>query len=250
MLVTLRCEAEQPRQAKREQIAALGRHQRMQLIENDALERTEQIGRVIGREQERELFRRCEQNIRRIAALALALRGRRVAGTRFDADRQPHIRDRCFQIARNVDRERLQRRDIERVQAAFAPYAAVDGNEFSFLPSPRLRSKWRGGGGGGNFRVWTSTQLHQARQKAGQRLAAAGRRDQQHRAATLRLCQKLQLVRARRPAAAGEPAREYFRKRRKHGGIEQGHLSGGGGWSAKRKVRQYVGTVDLAAGTG
>ena len=69
-------------------------------------------------EQQRKLLRRREQNVRRIAALALALRCRRVAGARLDADRQAHLRDRLFEIARDVDRERLQRRDVERVQAA------------------------------------------------------------------------------------------------------------------------------------
>ena len=99
----------------------------MQLIENDAAERAEQIGRVGGGEQQRQLFRRGEQNVRRIAALALALCSRGVAGAGLDADRQPHFRDRRFQIARNVDRERLQRRDVERVQAALAPHLAADG---------------------------------------------------------------------------------------------------------------------------
>ena len=68
-------------------------------------------------EQQRELLGRGQQDVGRIAALALALRGRRVAGAGLDADRQPHLGDRRFEVARDVDRQRLERRDVERVQA-------------------------------------------------------------------------------------------------------------------------------------
>ena len=90
----------------------------MQLVEDDALERAEQIRRVGGGEQQRQLLRRGQQDLRRVAALALALGGRRVAGARLDADRQAHLGDRRFQVARDIDSERLERRDVERVQAA------------------------------------------------------------------------------------------------------------------------------------
>ncbi len=53
-------------------------------------------------------------------------------------------------------------------------------------------------------------QLDQARQEARQRLAAAGRRDQQGVAPAARLGDHLQLVRADAPAAAGEPVAEAF----------------------------------------
>ena len=48
----------------------------------------------------------------------LAPRHRRVAGAGLDPDRQPHLGNRRFQVARDIDRECLQRRDIERVEAA------------------------------------------------------------------------------------------------------------------------------------
>ena len=201
----LRREAKQPRQAKREQIAALRGHQRMQLVENDAPERAEQIRRVGGSEQQRELLRRRQQDIRRIAALALAFRGRRIAGARLDADRQPHFGDRRFEIARDIDGQRLQRRNVERVQARRR--GARRGRWRSSFP--RLRSAIAAQlCERGDAAPLNSTK---ARQKSRQRLAAAGRRDQQHRAAGLRLGQKLQLMRARRPAAAGEPARKRLR---------------------------------------
>ena len=57
-------------------------------------------------------------------------------------------------------------------------------------------------------------QLHQGRQKAGQRLAGAGRRDQQRRAVVAGLCQQRQLMLARRPAARGEPAPEAVGQQR------------------------------------
>src|SRR5207237_2621178 len=52
-----------------------------------------------------------------------------------------------------------------------------------------------------------------------QRLARSGGRDQQHRTAGTRLCQKLELVCARSPAAAGKPTQKRLgqkRGRRKH----------------------------------
>ena len=124
-------DGEQPREPEREQIAALRHHQRMQLVEDHAPERAEQIGRVGRGEQQRELLRRGEQDVGRIAPLALALRGRRVAGAGLDADRQLHLGDRPLEIARDVDRERLQRRDVERVQPAGAAHAAAGGDELA-----------------------------------------------------------------------------------------------------------------------
>ena len=95
----------------------------MQLVEHDAAQRAEQERRVRRGEDQRELLRRREQDVRRIAALALALRRRRVAGAGLDPDRQLHLGDRRLEVARDVDRERLQRRDVERVQPALAPHA-------------------------------------------------------------------------------------------------------------------------------
>ena len=86
-----------------------------------------------------------------------------------------HLRDRRQQIALHVDRERLQRRDVERVQPV----------------GRRL------------------DQLGERRQEAGQRLAGAGRRDQQRAAARRAPPSSISLlVAAHRPALAGEPARD------------------------------------------
>ncbi len=97
------------RQAEREQIAALGSHQRVQLVEHDAPETAEQVGRIGACQQQCELFGRGQQNVGRIAALALALRGRRIAGAGLDADRETHFADRRFEVAGDIDRKRLQR---------------------------------------------------------------------------------------------------------------------------------------------
>ena len=125
----------------------------MQLVEDHALERAEQIRRIVGGEEERELLGRGEQNVGRIAALTLALRDRRVAGAGFEADRQPHLGDRTLQVARDVNGERLQRRNVEGVQAAGAADAAAGGNELFSQRRSRERGGLRGFGG-----VWVGVE--------------------------------------------------------------------------------------------
>ena len=131
----------QPRQAERQQIAALGGDERVQLVEHDALERGEQERRVVGGQQQRQLLGRGEQDVRRIAPLPLPPRHRRVAGAGLDLDRQAHLGNRRLQIARDVDRERLQRRDVEGVEAAGALHAAAGGDEVLLASRPSERRK-------------------------------------------------------------------------------------------------------------
>ena len=133
----------QPRQAERQQIAALGGDQRMQFVEHDALQRAEQERRIVGGQQQRQLFGRGQQNIRRIAPLPLPARHRRVAGAGLDLDRQPHLGDRRLQIARDIDRERLQRRDVEGVQAAGALDAAAGGDDGVSRLASLAAKAWR-----------------------------------------------------------------------------------------------------------
>ena len=68
-------------------------------------------------EQQAQRFGRGQQDLRRPDALARLAVGRRVAGAGLDPDRQAHLLDRGEQVALDVDRQRLQRRDVERVQA-------------------------------------------------------------------------------------------------------------------------------------
>ncbi len=70
----------QPRKIERQEIAALARRQRMQLIENDEAQRGEQAGAVLMRQHQRDLLGRGEQDVGRGLALARAAGGRRVAG--------------------------------------------------------------------------------------------------------------------------------------------------------------------------
>ena len=71
------------RKAERQQVTALRCDKRMQFVEDDTLERAEHVRRIGACEQERKLLGRREQNIRRIATLALAFGCGRVAGARF-----------------------------------------------------------------------------------------------------------------------------------------------------------------------
>ena len=175
----------EPRQIERQKIAALAGGERVQLIEDDEFEASEQLSRALVRQHQRDLLRRGQQNIGRQDPLAGAARGRRVAGAGLELDRQPHLRHRHGQIARDVDRQRLERRDIERVDR-----------------SCRLA-----------FRR-TAGEIGQARQEAGQRLAAAGRRDQQRVAPGARVRQQLKLMGMRVPAARLEPAGKGLGQRR------------------------------------
>ena len=93
---------EQPREAERQQVAALADDERMQFVEHDALERAEQVRRVGRGEDQRQLLGRGEQDVRRIAALALALArpACRRCGSRCGSaapSRRPAVRDcaRC-----------------------------------------------------------------------------------------------------------------------------------------------------------
>ena len=72
-----------------------------------------------------------------VAALALALRYRRIAGPRLDADRQLHFGNRSLQIARNIHGERLERRDIKSVQTALAAHVSgpVEISRGTFPPA-------------------------------------------------------------------------------------------------------------------
>ena len=109
---------------------------------------------------------------------------------------RPISRDRRFEIACDIDGERLQRRDVERVQPLGAPQILAGRYDPARFDTAFVK-------------------LHQRRQKARQRLAAAGRRDQQHRAAVPRTRQELELMRARRPSARRKPLRKNCRQQRR-----------------------------------
>ena len=187
----------------------------MQFVEHHAAQSAEQIRRVGRGQQQRQLLRCREQNVGRVAALALPFGRGRVAGARFQPDVEAHLAHRDFQVAGDVDRQCLQRRDVKGVQALRAAKLTAGRNEAA-------------------RRGCRFVKLHQRRQKPGERLAAAGRRDQQRRAPARSLGQQFELMRPRRPAAAGEPAREQVRQQRR--GL--GSVDGGCGfhWLSLRHI--------------
>ena len=202
----------EPRQAEGEEVAALAGDQRVQLVEDDRVEIGEEARRVVGGEEERRLLGRGEEDVRRVQLLALALVDGRVAGARLEADGEAHLGDRPFEVARDIDGERFQRRDVERVRPAPAgplgrrPLVQRDEvgrNPASVLPAP------------------------------------VGAMSSVSRPAA-RLRQQLELMRPRRPAAIRKPGRERRREKGRRIGQDggRGHRArgnpGGGGASIAR----------------
>jgi len=116
--------------------------------------------------------------VRRAAALALAAGLGGVAGAGLVADRQAQLGDRRLQVAVDVHRQRLQRRDVQRVQPLARPFGELD----------------------------------QRGQEPGQGFPAPGRRDQQRALPRRRGAQHGELVRVRHPPPLREPAGEQRRE--------------------------------------
>ncbi len=100
--------------------------------------------------------------------LALAARGGGVAGAGLHGDGQAHLRHGLFEVALDVDGERLQRRDVERVDGRGGGFPASRraarrcrsgraGNPASVLPAAGRRDQERGGAAG--VRVLPQRQL-------------------------------------------------------------------------------------------
>jgi hypothetical protein len=141
------------------------------LVDHDRAHPREQ-GRALGiGDQQAERFGRRQQHLRRPDSLPrLAVRGR-IAGAGLDANIEAHLGNRVQQIALHVHRQRLQRRDIERVKPVRRPL----------------------------------DQFGQARDESCERLARAGGRDEQSMAACARGRQHIELITARSPALRREP---------------------------------------------
>ena len=173
----------QSRQAQRQMMAALGRGEGMQLVDHDAAQAGEELLGVGVAEQQRQRFRRGHQQVRRALALAQAPALRRVPGPAFRPHRQLHLGNRQFEIAANIGRQGLERRDVDRMQFALA----LGVSQVIAGPTPL-------------------GELDQGGQEACQGFAAAGRRDQQGTPATFCQFDQRKLVAARSPAPACEPA--------------------------------------------
>ncbi len=99
-----------------EDVAALGRGKGVDLVDDDRLEAPEHPRRVGVADQQRQRFGCRQKDLRRAFALAGLAVGRRVAGSRLDPDVESHLGDRVDQVARDVDGQRFQRADIDRVE--------------------------------------------------------------------------------------------------------------------------------------
>ncbi len=163
-------------------------------------------------EEQRQLLRRRHQDVWRRTSLPRPSRHRRVAGARLGADRQLHLRDGRRQVARHVDGQRLQRRDIERVQTP-----------------PAVGAR-------------TLRQAHEAGQEAGERLARPGRRDQQGRAPLPGSLDQRQLMRPRGPPARGEPGGKRLGQSR-HDGRGSPARAGGAPWRPGLVSSSYADTL-------
>ena len=188
-------ERRQALERQRQMRAALVRRQRVDLVDDHGARRRQHLAAGFGAEQDVERFRRGHDDVRRGAPHALALRRRRVAGAHPGADldlRQApgaqllaHSGERRFEVALDVVRQRLERRDVDDLrlvrQAALQP-----------LPHQRI----------------------DRREKGRQRLARSGGRSDQHVPPGLDRRPRCGLRRRRRGKAVGEPGGDR--------GMEQG----------------------------
>jgi dTDP-4-dehydrorhamnose reductase len=167
----------QPGEAQRQLIATLGARQGVRFVDHHGLEAREDLRGLRIAHQERQALGRGQQDVGWAFLLALTAVLRRVAGARLDGDVEAHFGDRHFEVALHVDGERLQGRDVERVERAL-------------------------------FRRGAGSEIEEAREEAGERLAGACRRDQERGFALRRECRERKLMRAGMPTPGGEPAGE------------------------------------------
>ena len=173
----------QPAQSQHHLIAAFGFAQRMDFINDDALQTGKHAVRVFIRGEKREALRRGQQDMRRIGALTFLAALRCVTRAIVNADGQGHLFDRGAQIAFYVGRERFERGDVKRVD-------------------PFMRAVFK---------------LHQRWQETGQRFAAAGWRNQQL-ARLILAVEHVLLMGVDLPAASGKPILKPKGERR-HGAL-------------------------------
>ncbi len=153
----------EPLERQREVRPALGWHERVDFVDDYGVDRPERLARVRGQEEVQRLGGG-DQDVRRLALKARALGLWRVAGADGDGRRDVRLSEalgdlrdagqRRAQVALDVDRERLERRHVE--------HAA----------SPRFRRSRR------------EHQAIEAPEEGRERLAAAGRREDERRVAS------------------------------------------------------------------
>ena len=104
--------------------AALGRRDRVDLVDDHGLRVAKQLARS-RRQHQVERLRRRDQDVRRMAQHRRALAGRRVAGADRNADVEGEAAQRSPQIALDVVGERLQRRDVDEARSRLARRRAL-----------------------------------------------------------------------------------------------------------------------------
>ena len=167
--------------------AALGRHQRVNLVDDDRVDAAERLAGV-RREQQVERFGRRDENVGRLALESGPFALRRVAGPDGDrrashtaiAARAPPVWampvERRAQVALDVRRQRLERRDVQ--HAATVRPSGGSAREHQPIEAPK---------------------------KGGERFSAAGRRQDQRRFAAGDGGQPERLRPGRRVERAVEP---------------------------------------------
>ena len=112
--------ARQPLERQRQMRAALGRGDRVDLVDDAPLGAGEQLLRAAGQHQVQRLGRR-DQDVRRLAQHRLALALGRVAGPHRHLQVGADPAQRHAQVAVDVVGERLQRRDVDEPDVLAAP---------------------------------------------------------------------------------------------------------------------------------
>ncbi len=154
----------------------------MQLVQHHIFQVAEKPFSLFVGKQQRHLLGRGQQNIGRLDLLALTFGLRCVTRARFDGNRQAHFEDWLGEVALDIHRQRLQRRDIKRVHADET---------------------------GARRHLAAFRQIGERGHEAAQRLAGTCRRNQQHVFTAARPRHQLQLMRARRPPFFSKPFLEW-----------------------------------------
>ncbi len=127
----------QPRQAEAQERTSLALGDGVQLVQDDGAKPGEEGAGILVGEQKGQRLGRREQDVGRMTAHARATVLRRVARARRMGDGQRHLGQRRLEVAADVGREGLERRDVEGVQA-LAAAVAVQLDEARQEPCERL----------------------------------------------------------------------------------------------------------------
>lgn len=151
----------------------------MEFIEHQYLKVPEKMGGVGIGDHQCKLLRRGDENVGWRRPLAPAFVGRSIAGASLNGDIEAHLDHRFFKVAGDVDGKRLERRNVERV------YAASGGR---------------------------CGEIDEAWKESGERLAAAGRSDQQDAVCSLNMMENRKLMVTWLPTAVAKPPGKGLRQ--------------------------------------